>query len=96
MSRVVVAVDCMGGDHGPRVTVAASVAAIDADPELSIVLVGLSDAIAVALSAAGRTEGERLRVLHKSDHFLVVNKHEDLLYNSDERTDFRSEMMIVT
>ena len=39
---------------------------------------------------------ERLRVLHKSDHFLVVNKHEDLLYNSDERTDFRSEMMIVT
>ena len=38
---------------------------------------------------------ERLRVLHKSDHFLVVNKHEDLLYNSDERTDFRSEMMIV-
>ena len=64
MSRVVVAVDCMGGDHGPRVTVAASVAAIDADPELSIVLVGLSDAIAVALSAAGRTEGERLRVLH--------------------------------
>ncbi|MCX7197928.1 MAG: phosphate acyltransferase PlsX [Proteobacteria bacterium] len=64
MSRVVVAVDCMGGDHGPRVTVAASVAAIDADPELSIVLVGLSDAIAVALSAAGRAEGERLRVLH--------------------------------
>jgi 23S rRNA-/tRNA-specific pseudouridylate synthase len=33
---------------------------------------------------------ERLRVLHKSEHFLVVNKHEDLLFNSDERTDFRS------
>lgn len=32
---------------------------------------------------------ERLRVLHKSQHFLVVNKHEDLLFNSDERTDFR-------
>jgi hypothetical protein len=32
---------------------------------------------------------EKLRVLHKSDHFLVVNKHEDLLYNSDHRTDFR-------
>jgi hypothetical protein len=31
----------------------------------------------------------RLRVLHKSDHFLVVNKHEDLLFNSDERNNFR-------
>jgi hypothetical protein len=32
---------------------------------------------------------DRLRVLHKSDHFLVVNKHEDLLFNSDERNNFR-------
>lgn len=64
MAKVVVAIDCMGGDHGPRVTVAASIAAVDADPDLSIVLVGLSDAIGAALQAAGRSEGDRLRVLH--------------------------------
>ncbi len=64
MPRVVVAIDCMGGDHGPGVTVPAAIAAIDSDPELSIVLVGLTDAIAAALSAAGRPESDRLRVLH--------------------------------
>ncbi|MBY0436610.1 MAG: phosphate acyltransferase PlsX [Burkholderiales bacterium] len=64
MAQVVVAIDCMGGDHGPRVTVPAAIAAVDADPSLSIVLVGLSDAIGAALQAAGRTEGDRLRVLH--------------------------------
>jgi len=54
----------MGGDHGPSVTVPAAIAAIDRDPELSIVLVGLTDTIGAALSAAGRPESDRLRVLH--------------------------------
>jgi glycerol-3-phosphate acyltransferase PlsX len=67
MAKVVVAIDCMGGDHGPRVTVAASIAAIDADPDLSIILVGLSDAICAALQAAGRSEGEQLRVVHSPE-----------------------------
>ncbi len=64
MANVVVATDCMGGDHGPEVTVPAAVAAVDADPQLSIVLVGLSDAIGAALARAGRAESDRLRVLH--------------------------------
>jgi glycerol-3-phosphate acyltransferase PlsX len=64
MSKVVVAIDCMGGDHGPAVTVPAAVSAVDADPDLSIVLVGLSDAISAALSATGRSESDRLRILH--------------------------------
>ena len=67
MARVVVAVDCMGGDHGPRVTVAASIAAVDADPDLSIILVGLSDAIGTALQAAGRSEGDQLRIVHSPE-----------------------------
>jgi len=67
MPKVVVAIDCMGGDHGPRVTVAASIAAVDADPDLSIILVGLSDAIGTALQAAGRSEGDQLRVVHSPE-----------------------------
>ncbi|MBC7781112.1 MAG: phosphate acyltransferase PlsX [Proteobacteria bacterium] len=54
----------MGGDHGPEVTVPSALAAVDADSDLSIVLVGLSDAVSGALKAAGRKESERLRVLH--------------------------------
>lgn len=64
MAKVVVAIDCMGGDHGPAVTVPAAIQAIDADSSLSIVLVGLSDAIASAMAGAGRSENDRLRILH--------------------------------
>ena len=64
----------MGGDHGPRVTVAASIAAVDADQELSIVLVGLSDAIGAALSASGRTEGDRLRILHAPEVVAEIER----------------------
>jgi len=32
---------------------------------------------------------KKLRVLHKSEHYLAVNKHFDILFNSDERTDNR-------
>jgi len=64
MSNIVVAIDCMGGDHGPAVTVPAAIEAIDADSSLSIVLVGLSDAIASAMTHAGRSENDRLRILH--------------------------------
>jgi phosphate acyltransferase len=64
MAPVVVAIDCMGGDHGPAVTVPSALTALDNDPELSIVLVGLSEVIGAALAKAGRTESSRLRVLH--------------------------------
>ena len=41
-----VAVDCMGGDHGPRVTLAACRQFLDHHPEAHLVLVGLADSLA--------------------------------------------------
>jgi len=41
------------------------------------------------LKPLDHTNTRPLRVLHKSEHFLAVNKHEDLLYNSDEQSNFR-------
>ena len=35
-----IALDAMGGDHGPAPIVAGAVAAVAADPELTVVLVG--------------------------------------------------------
>jgi len=40
------AVDCMGGDHGPRVTLAACRALLDREPEARLILVGQADALA--------------------------------------------------
>ena len=41
----VVAVDCMGGDHGPRVTLAACRRFLDTHPEAELLLVGLPQAL---------------------------------------------------
>jgi glycerol-3-phosphate acyltransferase PlsX len=41
----VVAVDCMGGDHGPRVTLAACRHFLDTHPDAELLLVGLPDAL---------------------------------------------------
>ncbi len=40
------AVDCMGGDHGPRVTLAACRRFLDLHPDAHLLLVGLPDALA--------------------------------------------------
>ncbi|HEY1459373.1 MAG TPA: phosphate acyltransferase PlsX [Casimicrobiaceae bacterium] len=48
---VIVAVDAMGGDHGPKVTVAASLRFLEETPEAAIVLVGLEAEVRAALAA---------------------------------------------
>lgn len=50
---VTIAVDCMGGDHGPSVTVPASLAFLRAMPQARVILVGRQDALEAALRAAG-------------------------------------------
>jgi glycerol-3-phosphate acyltransferase PlsX len=66
VKKVTIAVDAMGGDHGPRVTVPAALAALRHDPDLSIVLVGLVEAIEA--SRKGRKHWpERLTAGHASE-----------------------------
>ena len=48
LERVTLAVDCMGGDHGPSVTLPACRAFLDAHPEAHLILVGKADALAPA------------------------------------------------
>ena len=64
---VTVAVDCMGGDHGPHVTVPAALAGIAARSDLDLILVGLRDAIEAELRARGAEPGPRLRIHHASE-----------------------------
>ena len=59
---VTVAVDCMGGDHGPHVTVPAALEELRRDPECGVVLVGLPDRIEAELARCKARPGPRLRV----------------------------------
>lgn len=59
---ITVAVDAMGGDHGPSVTVPASLAFLEETPGASIVLVGRADAIEPVLTKARSPSRDRVRV----------------------------------
>jgi glycerol-3-phosphate acyltransferase PlsX len=48
LERVRIAVDCMGGDHGPAITLPACRAFLDRHPNAELVLVGTADALAGA------------------------------------------------
>ncbi|HUN69028.1 MAG TPA: phosphate acyltransferase, partial [Burkholderiales bacterium] len=65
--NITVAVDCMGGDHGPRVTVPAALEFRRAHPDVDLVLVGLRDAIETQLAAHQGAAGPNLRVQHAAE-----------------------------
>ncbi|MCC6531528.1 MAG: phosphate acyltransferase PlsX [Burkholderiales bacterium] len=64
---VTVAIDCMGGDHGPHVTVPAALAGLARRQDANFILVGLRDAIEVELHARKASTGPRLRIHHASE-----------------------------
>jgi phosphate acyltransferase len=64
---VTVAIDCMGGDHGPHVTIPAALAGLAAWPNANFILIGLSDAISAELKSRGAEPGPRLRIHHASE-----------------------------
>ena len=54
-TNVTLAIDCMGGDHGPHVTVSAAVNFLEQRPAARVILVGREDAIASELARLGKT-----------------------------------------
>jgi glycerol-3-phosphate acyltransferase PlsX len=64
---ITLAVDCMGGDHGPRVTVAAALEFLAAAPDAAVVLVGQRDAIDAQLRRMKARPDARLRVQHAAE-----------------------------
>ena len=61
---VTVAIDCMGGDHGAHVTVAAALDFLARDPLTSIILVGNQQAIESELRRLKAVAESRLRIRH--------------------------------
>jgi glycerol-3-phosphate acyltransferase PlsX len=71
MKDITVAVDVMGGDHGPHVTVPAVLKCLDRNEGLNIILVGSASAIEAELKARHRKSGPRLRIHHASEVVLM-------------------------
>ncbi|NIY92698.1 phosphate acyltransferase PlsX [Vibrio diazotrophicus] len=64
MQNLTVALDAMGGDFGPRVTVPAAVQALSHFPELKVTLIGDQTEIAQQLSLLGYEPNARLSVVN--------------------------------
>jgi len=64
---ITVAIDAMGGDHGPHVTVPAALAYLKRDAEVNIVLVGLAEVIEAELQSLKASVTPRLRIHHASE-----------------------------
>ncbi|MBA2351977.1 MAG: phosphate acyltransferase PlsX [Burkholderiales bacterium] len=65
--KLTVAIDCMGGDHGPHVTVPAALRFMKTAPDTHVVLVGLPDAIEAELRSRRIPGGAQLRVQPASE-----------------------------
>lgn len=66
MSLITIALDAMGGDHGPSVVVPAALRSLKDEPELQLILVGDQQALRQHLQMLNASESERLRVHHAS------------------------------
>jgi glycerol-3-phosphate acyltransferase PlsX len=63
-AMVTIALDAMGGDHGPAVVVPAALEILGRHPDVSLVLVGDSQELTTRCGAAVARFGDRLRIHH--------------------------------
>ncbi|HEX9173126.1 MAG TPA: phosphate acyltransferase PlsX [Telluria sp.] len=62
-----ISIDCMGGDHGPSVTIPAAIAFLKHEPEAELILVGLEDVLRAELKKHHADTNPRLSILHASE-----------------------------
>jgi len=70
---VTVAIDAMGGDHGPSVTLAAALAFLEQTPDARVIAVGLEAPLRAALAKLRSSAADRLTIHAASE---VVEMHE--------------------
>lgn len=64
---IIISIDCMGGDHGPSVTVPAAIRFADDEPNAELVLVGHEQAIRSKLKEGRAETHPRIRVIHAAE-----------------------------
>ncbi len=79
---VKISLDAMGGDHGPKVTVTASLSYLDKDPDVSLVLVGREEVLKPLVPE--EKLGERLRIHHASEEVAMNDLPSKVLRNKKD------------
>src|SRR3954468_7637208 len=66
-----ISIDCMGGDHGPSVTIPAALSFLKHEPEAELILVGLEAVIHAELKKHKAEATPRLSVQHASEQITM-------------------------
>lgn len=91
---VTIAIDAMGGDHGTHVTVPAAVAYLRKNPNDTIVLVGLPDAIEAELRTHKATIGPNLRI-HAAAEVVGMDESPQLALRNKKDSSMRVAINLV-
>ncbi|MDQ5905095.1 MAG: phosphate acyltransferase [Pseudomonadota bacterium] len=86
-----IAIDCMGGDHGPCVTVPAVLDALKRHGELSVILVGIEAQIRPFLTEG---EGSRLRI-HPASEVVAMDESPALALRNKKDSSMRVAINLV-
>jgi glycerol-3-phosphate acyltransferase PlsX len=62
-----ISIDCMGGDHGPSVTIPAAIAFLKREPDAELILVGQEELVRAELKKHHAGDDPRLTVRHASE-----------------------------
>ena len=66
-----ISIDCMGGDHGPAVTIAAAISFARREPEAELILVGLEQVIRAELKKHQADHHPRLSIVHATEQITM-------------------------
>jgi glycerol-3-phosphate acyltransferase PlsX len=91
---ITVAVDCMGGDHGPRVTVPAVVEYLRRNSGTQIVLVGLPEVIESELRALKSAQNPQLRI-HPASEVVGMDESPALALRGKKNSSMRVALDLV-
>ena len=84
---ITLAIDAMGGDHGPKVTVPAAAAYLRNHPDDTIVMVGLADAIEVEMAVL-KIHSPRLRI-HAASEVVGMDESPQLALRGKKDSSMR-------
>ncbi len=86
--RVTVAIDCMGGDHGPSVTVPATLDLLNRDIDTAAILVGRAPDIEAELKKAHATFGDRITI-HSAAEVVGMDEPPSVALRSKKNSSMR-------
>lgn len=90
---ITIAIDAMGGDHGPKVTVPAALAYLRKNPDDTIVLVGLEDAIKAELGSF-KLPSSQLRI-HSASEVVGMDESPQLALRGKKDSSMRVAINLV-